>query len=169
VSEALTGPVTAAALLVWVAAGAKLRRPGGAVEALRVLVGRRTGAWHVRALCGLELAIGAGALVAPGRVSLSVLAGLYGTFVGAGAALQGRGPGVGCGCFGESAAPVTAGHVAISAALALTCACGALWPPHGVVWVLERPVLAVGIAGCLYALMLAYTRLPVAWGAWRAP
>jgi hypothetical protein len=136
------------------------------VRALTVLFARRARVWVARVLCAVELAIAAGALVAPGRVSVSVLAGLYGTFAGGGAALRSRG--VGCGCFGGSGGVVTAGHVAISGALALTCAGGAFWPPHGAVWVLERPVLAVGVAGCVYAIVLAYVELPAAWGAWRA-
>jgi Methylamine utilisation protein MauE len=165
-SEVLTGPVLAASVLVCVSAVAKLRRPGGATRALAAL-GMPASRWVVRALCGVELATGVAALVAPGRVSLSALAGLYVVFAGASAAL--RGAKVGCGCFGESELAVTASHVAISGALAAACALGALWPPHGAAWVLGRPVLTVGIAGCVYALVLAYVHLPAAWGAWRAP
>ncbi len=167
-SDVLTGPVLAAAGLVCVTAVAKLRRPDGAVRALGAL-GLPARAWAVWALCGVELAAGAGALLAPAPASLAVLAGLYVTFAGAGAALRGRG--VGCGCFGDDGGgmvPVSIGHVAICAALAITCAAGGLWPPHGTAWVLERPVLALGIAGCVYALAIAFVELPVAWGAWRA-
>jgi hypothetical protein len=121
----------------------------------------------VPALCALELVVGAVALVAPARAPVAVLAGLYGTFAGAGAALRVRG--VGCGCFGEAGAPVSVAHVALSGVLAAVCAAGAAWTGHGVGWALSRPALAVGIAGCVYALVLAYTVLPVAWGAWRAP
>lgn len=162
-SQALTAPVLMAAALVCVAAAAKLREPAGAVRALRVL-GLPARAWIVRALSVVEVAVGVAVLAAPGRATVAVLAGLYVTFGSAGAALRGR-P---CGCFGEDEVPVTGSHVALSAALALVCAAGALWPPHGVAWAVGRPVLTIGIAGCTYAAVLAYTQLPTAWGAWRA-
>jgi hypothetical protein len=63
---------------------------------------------------------------------------------------------------------VSAAHVALSGTLAAVCAAGAVWPAHGAGWAIGRPALALGIAGCVYALVLAYTVLPVAWGAWRA-
>ncbi len=171
-SEALTAPVLMAAALVCVAAVAKLREPAGAVRALGVLglPARRPTVW---ALCAVELAVGVAVLVAPGRASAGVLAGVYVTFGSAGAALRGRG--VGCGCFGLDGLdgdareePVSLAHVVLSCALALVCAAGVLWPPHGLTWAVARPVLAVGVAGCTYAALLAYTQLPVAWGAWRA-
>jgi hypothetical protein len=171
-SEVLTGPVLAAAALVCVAAVGKLREPGGAVRAVSVLVGRPARTWQVRAVAGLELVVGVTVLVAPTSVPVAVLAGLYGTFAGAGAALRVRG--VGCGCFGAGAAGgaddavVSVAHVALSAVLAAVCAAGAAWPGHAADWAVTRPALAVGIAGCVYALVLAYTQLPVAWGAWRA-
>jgi hypothetical protein len=176
-NDALTGPVLAAAALVCVAAVGKLREPGGAVRALSAL-GLPAGVWWVRALCGLELAAGACGLVVPGPPSVAVLAGVYGTFGGGGAALRRRG--AECGCFGETGdetdgetggeagAPPSVAHVLLSGALALMCAAGVVWPPHRVGWALARPVLALGIAGCVYAIVLAYTQLPVAWGAWRA-
>jgi hypothetical protein len=168
-NDALTGPVLAAAALVCVAAVGKLREPGGAVRALSAL-GLPAGVWWVRIMCGLELAAGACGLVVPGPPSVAVLAAVYGTFGGAGAALRRRG--AGCGCFGETGgetgAPPSVAHVLLSGALALTCAAGVAWPPHRVGWALTRPVLALGIAGCVYAIVLAYTQLPLAWGAWRA-
>jgi hypothetical protein len=152
-----------AAALVCVAAAAKLREPAGAVRALRVL-GLPARAWIVRALSVVEVAVGVAVLAAPGRATVAVLAGLYVTFGSAGAALRGR-P---CGCFGADDVPVTAAHVVLSGVLAVVCAAGALWPPHGIAWAVARPVLAIGIAGCTYAALLAYTQLATAWGAWRA-
>ncbi len=165
-SEVLTAPVLMAAALVCVAAVAKLREPAGAARALIVL-GLPARTWAVRSLSAVELAVGVAVLAVPGRAPVAVLAGLYVTFGSAGAALRGRG--VACGCFGGSAPgePVSLAHVMLSGALALVCAAGAVWPPHGLTWTAARPVLAIGIIGCTYAAVLAYTQLPVAWGAWR--
>lgn len=167
-SQVLTGPVLMAAALVCVAGVAKLREPAGAVRALIVL-GLPARRAYVRALGCVELAAGAAVLVAPaGPLPDSVLAALYATFAGASAVLRRRG--AGCGCFGETGGEgesVSAAHVALSAVLALVCAAGAVWSPHGAGWALTRPVLALGISGCTWAAVLAYTELPVAWGAWR--
>jgi hypothetical protein len=167
-SEVLTAPVLMAAALVCVAAVAKLREPAGAVRAL-VALGLPARASLSRALGAVELAAGIAVLVAPGRATVAVLGALYVAFAGAGAALLGRG--VGCGCFGFGGdapeQPVSVAHVLLSGALALVCAAGVLWPPHGLTWAVARPVLAIGVAGCTYAALLAYTQLPTAWGAWR--
>jgi hypothetical protein len=145
----------------------------------------------VRALAAVEIALGVAVMVAPAPAPEAVLAGLYGMFAGAGAVLRRRG--AGCGCFGGGGsravgvragglgaggsgaggsgageAPVSVAQVLLSWALALVCAAGVTWPPHRLGWALARPVLALGIAGCLYAVVLAYTQLPLAWGAWRA-
>jgi hypothetical protein len=138
------------------------------MAALGALAGRPARVAWVRVLALVELAVGTAVLVgpAPARVPVAVLAGLYGAFAGAGAALQVRG--LGCGCFGEADASVSVAQVALSGVLAAVCAAGAVWPGHAAGWAVARPALAIGIAGCVYALVLAYTQLPVAWGAWRA-
>jgi Methylamine utilisation protein MauE len=166
VTEALTAPVLMAAALVCVAGAAKLREPAGAVRAL-VVLGLPARRAYVRMLGCVELAAGAAVLVAPaGPLPEAVLAALYGVFAGASAALWRRG--AGCGCFGQSEdESVSAAHVGLSGVLALVCVAGAVWPPHGAEWTLTRPVLALGIAGSTWAAVLAYTQLPVAWGAWR--
>lgn len=162
-SQVLTGPVSAAAALLCVAAVAKLRAPAGAVRALTAL-GWPARIWHVRALCGLEMALGGAALLRPDPVPTAGLVALYAVFAGAAVLLRARQSA--CGCFGSGEVPASAIHVLLSSVLALVCAAGALWPAHRLAWTLTRPVLALGIAGCVYAAVLAYTQLPPAWGAW---
>ena len=61
----------------------------------------------------------------------------------------------------------------MSAALAAVAAVAAISPPGGVGWILHQPpaqacALLVGVVGCAYGLVIAYTELPSAWGAWSA-
>jgi len=163
-SEVLAGPWMVAALVLCVAAVAKVRAPDAAVGALGAL-GVRTRSWQVRALALVELALGVGALVAAPPWPAVALAALYGAFALLGIALQRRD--AACGCFGAAEAPVSAAQWLLSAALAVVCAAAAAWRAHGVGWMLSRPVLGVGVAGCVYAVVLVYTWLPMAWGAWR--
>jgi hypothetical protein len=79
---------------------------------------------------------------------------------------------VACGCFGENGLPVTHAHLIASGLLgALAGAAAVASPRGGVGWLTSQPalssgVLAVGIAGAVYATMLVYTELPRAWAAW---
>jgi len=165
----LTTPIAVAAIVLAVAGIAKLRSPGGAARALAVAdVSVPRGA--VRTIASGELALSAFALLAPGRATSALLAVAYALLALLAARLASRG--AGCGCFGEDETPATATHVWLSVALALVAAAGIASPPHGIAWLLSGSPdvagpLAFGIAGAVYATVIAYTELPSAWSAWR--
>jgi hypothetical protein len=168
VSAALTPPFLVAALLLCVAGALKLRSPRPAAAALRTL-GLPGPTWLIRALAVGELALGAACAIDPTRAGAAVLAGAYVAFAGVAAALARRR--VACGCFGEDDTPVSAAHWVASAFLGAVAAAAAADGSHGLGWVLGRgaptaAVLLIGITGALYATVLVYTDLPVAWAAW---
>jgi hypothetical protein len=170
VADVLTGPFAVAAIVVAVAGIAKLRAPAVATAALSEL-GLPGAPWIVRLLGAAEVALAAWCLIAPATVSAAALGGCYVAFAVTAAALARRR--AACGCFGEHEQPASLGQSAISGALAAVGFTAAAAAPHGAGWVLSRPVdeavvLAIGVAGCGYALVLAYTQLPAAWGAWSA-
>jgi uncharacterized membrane protein YphA (DoxX/SURF4 family) len=166
-----TPPLVVAALVLCVAGVAKLRSPGAAVAALSTL-GIRVPRLLIRALAVLELALGAFVALDPVRVASAVVACLYALFAGLSLALASRR--ANCGCFGEQDAPASVLQSLLSGALALVAIAAAIWPPsHGIGWVLghDLPLAAalfVGIAGAVYASVVAYTDLPPAWTAWSA-
>jgi hypothetical protein len=169
VAAILTVPIAIAAIVLCVAAVAKLRSPAGAVRALA------TAGWSVprgavRVLAAGEAALAALVLLIPGRISAGLLAATYASLALVAGALARRG--AGCGCFGDEGAPATMTHVVLSIAIALVACAGVRWPPHGVAWLLTgTPAvvapLVLGVAGAAYATVIAYTELPAAWGAWR--
>jgi hypothetical protein len=170
VADVLTGPFAVAAIVVAVAGISKLRAPAFATAALHTL-GVAAPAAMVRLLGGVEVLLGAWCLLAPGVASSVALGSCYAAFAGVSLALARRR--AACGCFGVSEHSASPAQVGISGVLAAVCFAAALAAPHGVVWVLGRPagqavVLLIGIAGCAYATVLAYTQLPAAWGAWSA-
>jgi methylamine utilization protein MauE len=170
VSTALTAPFLAAGGVLCVSGVAKLRSPRAAVAAL-ALLRLPARAWLVRTIAVLELSLGAIALAAPGRVVALVVAGAYAGFVFV--ALRLVSLRAACGCFGESDAPASPVQAALSVVVAGAAAAAAVWPPGGLGWVLGRPVsvaltLALGLGGCIYGLVIAYTQLPRAWAAWEA-
>jgi hypothetical protein len=170
VSAALTAPFLAAGGVLCVSGAAKLRSPRAAVPALAML-GVPGGGWLVRAIAAAELSLGVVALAAPGRAVALLVAGAYAGFAVVAlrlVALRGA-----CGCFGESQAPASPVQAALSAVIAGAAVAAALWPPGGLSWVLGRPApaaltLALGLGGCIYGLVIAYTQLPSAWSAWEA-
>lgn len=167
-SAALAPPFVVAALLLCVAGGLKLRSPGPAAGALRVL-GLPGAAWMVRVVAAGELALGAVCALHPSRGSAAALAGAYVAFAGIAAALVRRR--AACGCFGDGDLPATASHSIATAALGAVGAAAAVTGPRGLGWILGRPaataaVLVFGIAGALYATVIIYTQLPTAWAAW---
>jgi hypothetical protein len=170
VSAALTAPFLAAAGVLCVSGAAKLRSPRAAVPAL-ALLRLPPRAWLVRAIAAAELSLGAIALAAPGRVVALVVAGAYAGF--AVVALRLVSLRAACGCFGESRTPASPVQAALSVVIAGAATAAALWPPGGLGWVLGRSAgaaltLALGLAGCIYGLVIAYTQLPGAWAAWEA-
>lgn len=167
-ADVLTGPFAVAAIVVAVAGVSKLRAPGVATAALHEL-GLPSAAWIARGLGAAELALAVWCLIDPGLAAAATLGCCYLAFALTSLALARRR--AACGCFGEHEHPASLGQSAISGALAAVCFAAAAATPHDVGWVLSRPagqaaVLALGIAGCTYALVLAYTQLPAAWGAW---
>lgn len=169
-ADALTAPFLVAALVLCTAAVAKLRSPAVAV---RALAGARlpSRAGVVRGFAAAELAVGAWSLAAPSRVGAATVALAYAGFAGLSLVLARRA--ASCGCFGDTDAPASVAQSLISAILALVSFGAAVWPAHGLGWVLGRPAsvalsLAIGILGAAYATVLVYTELPAAWSAWSA-
>jgi hypothetical protein len=171
VSAALTPLYATAAIVLAVAGLAKLRAPAGAAAALRTL-GVRVGSVLVRAVAAAELLVAALCLLRPSTVSAVLLAVVYAGFAGISALLARSNSS--CGCFGESDAPASVVQSILSAAIAILMLAAAFAGPHGIGWLFGRApasavVLGVGIAGCAYAIVLAYRELPQAWSAWSRP
>ncbi len=164
-TEALTAPVAAAALVMCVAGLAKLRSPAVATDALAA-VGAPVGDWAVRVFALGELALGGWCLVAPAVPGLAAMACLYLGF--AALALVLARSRTACGCFGDGGAPASIVQSVVSLALALVSLAAVLWPPSSLLTqsVASGLVVAVGSAGASYAIVLAYTQLPRAWSSW---
>ena len=172
--DVLTPPLALAALVLCVAGLSKLRSPGAAVDALRsvgpgraMTTAASTGL--VRAFALLELALGGLCLARPSSASAGAVACVYAGFSALALILaRRRSP---CGCFGGHREPASGAQSLLSAALAVVAVGAAIWGSHGVPWLLGRPAitavaLTVGLAGGAYALVIAYTELPLAWSAW---
>ena len=167
-SAALSGPFLAAAGVLCVSGAAKLRSPRAAVPAL-ALLGLPPRRWFVRLIAAGELALGVAGLAAPGRVVALLSAIAYVGFAVVAARLVVLR--ADCGCFGESGSVASPVQSLLIAALAAVALAAAISPPGGLGWLLQRPAataltLVVGIAACVYGLVIAYTQLPAAWGAW---
>jgi hypothetical protein len=165
---ALAPPFILAALVLCAAGALKLRSPAGAAGALRAL-GLPGRPWLVRGLALGELALGIACAAYPTRALAAVLALLYALFGAVAAVLMRRR--VACGCFGDNDLPVSLAHVIASELLGTLALAAVAAPPHGLAWVLARPAtqaaaLLIGIAGAVYATVLAYTVVPRAWAAW---
>jgi Methylamine utilisation protein MauE len=171
VSAALTPLYVTAAIVLAIAGAAKLRSPAGAAQALSAL-GVPAGSAAVRAIACGELLLAALCLLRPSAATAAVLALVYASFAGVSTLLaRSRSS---CGCFGESDEPASIIQSVLSAGIAVIVLAAAAAGPHGTGWLLGRApasaaVLAVGIAGCAYAIVLAYRELPQAWGAWSRP
>ncbi len=169
-ADVLTDPFAVAAIVVVVAGLAKLRKPRVAVAALSEL-GVPAGTGSVRLLAVFEVALGIACLIGPGAVAAAALACCYAAFSLLSLLLARRR--ASCGCFGEGEAPASAEQSLISAALAAVCIGAAVQAPHDIGWLLAQSpgaaaVLVLGIAASAYATVLAYTQLPLVWGAWSA-
>jgi hypothetical protein len=162
-SAALAPPFIVAALVVCVAGVAKLRAPAGAAAALH------TSPSAIRALAVGEVALGAACAVDPSRALAVALAALYALFAAVAVSLMRRR--VACGCFGDNDFPVSRAHVIASELLGTLALGAAIAGPRGLGWVLgqsapQAVALLIGIAGAVYAVVLVYTVVPQAWGAW---
>ncbi|QGN58630.1 MauE/DoxX family redox-associated membrane protein [Nostocoides sp. HKS02] len=125
------GPFLAAAGLLVVAGLPKVADPLPLVRALRA-AGLPAGRPLVRLFAVAEIAIGVGALVAPGRASALAVAAAYLLFTGFVAHVLRRGGVLGsCGCFGKPDTPATYTHLVLTAAAALAALATAVDPPAG--------------------------------------
>jgi len=168
VSSALSAPFLACAGVLCVSGVAKLRSPRAAVLALDLLR-LPASTVSVRVLAAIELAIAVAGLAAPSPPTALVIGAAYTVF--AITAVRLTSLRASCGCFGTSGAAASPVQALLSAVLAAVAAAAAGWPPGGAGWILDRPVtqaltLTVGVAGCVYGLVVAYTQLPGAWSAW---
>jgi hypothetical protein len=159
--DVLAGPFLAAGGLLVAGGLPKLRDPLPLVLALRS-ARLPAAAPFVRGLAAAEVALGVGAVVAPGRVTAALVAVAYLLFTAFVALARHRG-GVlaSCGCFGRPDTPATGAHLALTAALAATAAAVALSPP-ATGWTGQAPAptaLLLGFAVLLAAL--AYLVLAV--------
>jgi hypothetical protein len=166
--EILSVPFAAAALVLCVAGVAKLRSPHPASGALASL-GLAAGPGPVRVLGALEVALGCSGLIAPGALVAVPMAAAYAVFALVARLLVSRR--ASCGCFGESEVPASTGQSVLSVVLATVCVLAAVRVPASLLWMLARPVglsaaLVLALAGCAYAIVVAYTLLPSAWAAW---
>jgi hypothetical protein len=164
----VTFPFLLAGLLLCVAALGKLWAPDAAAGALRV-VGLRVPSGLARSFAVVELGLGGWAAVSPGAVNAATVAIVYMMFAGLSLLLARRR--VACGCFGAGDTPASGIQSLLSAALAAVALAAALGPGHGIGWVLGQHawlagVLVIGLAGAIYGIVIAYTQLPAAWGAW---
>jgi len=108
------GVVHALALLLLVAAAAKLRDPSSAMAALR-RAGMPSSALIVRLLATCELAVASAALLLGGTVPAAALGLLHLAFAAFVFRLrQAAGPEAGCGCFGRAEAPADRLHVVVN-------------------------------------------------------
>lgn len=163
-ADALTPLFAIAAGVLCVSGVWKLRSPAAAASALQRL-GVPSGTTLIRCVALAELALGAWSVVRPGRADAAAVATAYAGFAVLSWLLARRR--VPCGCFGErDERPASTAQSALSVALAATAAATAASPPHGLAWLAARPVVAVGVLGAVYAMVLAYTVLPAAWSAW---
>ena len=125
------GPFLAAAGLLVVAGFPKVADPVPLVRALRA-AGLPAGRPVVRVFAVAEVAVGVGALVAPGRATAAAVAAAYLVFTGFVAHVLRRGGVLGsCGCFGKPDTPATATHLVLTAAAVLAAVATALDPPSG--------------------------------------
>jgi hypothetical protein len=164
----LLAPFAVAAVVLCVAAVAKLRAPEQAAAAFAA-IGLPSSVHLIRLLAAGEFVVGGWALLAPSRMIAVVMAVMYAGFAVVAIVLSRRG--ASCGCFGASEASTSPLQAALSAALALVCGWVAIHPAHGVTWIfgrapLEAAVLGLGIVAAVYATVVAYTDLPDAWASW---
>lgn len=169
-NAALGAPFLAAAGVLCVSGAAKLRAPRAAVPAL-ALLGLPARAWFVALIAAGELGLGLGAVLAPGRLLAFLIAVAYAGFGFVAARLVSLQ--ASCGCFGESEASASPVQAVLSISLAAVAIGATVWPPGGAGWVLGHPpgeavTLLIGVTGCVYGLVVAYTQLGRAWGAWSA-
>jgi hypothetical protein len=155
----LGGPFLAAAGLLVLAGVPKLKDPMPLVRALR---SARLPASRglVRVLAAVEVLVGIGAIVHPGRATAAAVSASYLAFTAFVALTLRRGGVLGsCGCFGRPDTPPTPAHLAVTALLAATAGALSTTPPSAPLWALTpEHVALVGFAllvGWLAYLVMA--------------
>ena len=157
--------LAAAALLLIVSGAAKLREPLSTVPALASLgVPRRLRSLGViRAGAGAEVAVGVAVLAGAGRGAAALLALAYLGFLAVAARLRIVARGSGCGCFGESSAPVgtahlrvTGGGIAAGATAALRGETATSWTHAGVATATAAALLVVALTAATYVLLTSW-------------
>ena len=134
--------------------------------------GAALGVRGARLIAVIELGLGSAALAIPGRALAALIAAAFAAFAAYTIRLLATSDGpADCGCFGESGGTVGPGHVVLDLACAGVALAAAVAPPRALASIVAgAPVtgaaLACGIAAAVYAVYLAYTALPAAWGAY---
>ena len=147
------GPFLAAAGLLMVAGVPKVADPLPLVRALRA-AGMPVARVLVRAFAIAEVAIGAWALVAPGRVSSGLVAAAYLVFTLFVARVLARGGVLGsCGCFGKADTPATRTHLVLTAAAALVALWATIDPPRGVWTGVDAAMVTTVALGAVIAFL----------------
>jgi hypothetical protein len=167
---ALAAPFAAVAGLLTVAGALKLLAPAR-TGADAPAPGAALGPAGTRVAGALELALGAVALLAPGRLVATLVAAAFAAFAAYSLRLVVAGDAEDCGCFGVEEGPIGIGHVALDLACAAVAAVAVAEPPRAIAGIVaDAPltgiVLAAGVATAVYATYLAYTTLPRAWRAY---
>jgi hypothetical protein len=141
------GPFLAAAGLLVVAGVPKVVDPLPLVRALRG-AGLPAHRQVVRAFALAEVALGAWALLAPGRYAAGLVAAAYLVFTAFVARVLTRGGVLGsCGCFGKPDTPATRTHLALTGLAAVTALAVAFDPPAAAWAVVDAPtVTTAGLA-----------------------
>jgi hypothetical protein len=154
----LTAPFLAAAVLVAVAGGFKLRRPRPTAQALRTQ-GLPGSTGLVRLLGAVELGVAAAAALGTtaGAAGLALLYASFTAFVLL--ALVRRRPLSSCGCFGSPDTPPSGWHVTVTSAFAVCAAAAVVVGPA-----VGLPALAA--AGAVAAVSAAAGTALVAFLAW---
>jgi hypothetical protein len=159
----------ACALLV-VAGALKLWAPASTRQSL-ALAGVRAAPSAVRLLGLAEVALGAAAAWRPGPATAGAVAVAYLGFTAFTVRLSRVAGPADCGCFGGAEAAVGPIHVGLNAVGCVLAAAAAISPPPGLAWIANRSVLiavplVLGTLAAMFAAYLAFTALPVAWGAY---
>lgn len=158
------GVYLAAAMLLAGAGIAKAARPGDTSRALGASLRwwpHRAGPALVRLAAIGEAALGAAALVWPGRAVAGAVAFSYAAFVAFLLVARARGgPLATCGCFGQPDTPPTLTHVAVDAGAALAAAGVAAGGPGPYRWPLVAA--AVVAAWLAYLVLVPLTRVRAA-------
>ncbi len=164
----VTGCFLAVAVLVGVAALAKLADPAPSARALSRVVPSlryRPGRTVARAAGLAEFGVAVAAVGWGSRAAAALLAAAYLAFAAVAARLLVVAAGTDCGCFGNVNAPVRPIHIAANLVAAAIATCGIAWPAGGAAHVLaDQPWAGVPFAGGVLLLAwlgyLTFTALP---------